>query len=392
MADKGYLVIADVTGYTAFLSKTELEHAHEILQALIEAVINQVKVPLLISRLQGDAVITYALDQGVVQGQTLLEAVEKMYYEFTATLENMQRNTSCTCTACALMPELDLKIVMHYGTFTQQKLGNYIELLGNDVNLAHRLLKNEVTQKTGASAYLLLTEAAANAINLDPAATATMIPHTESYEHIGEVKAYVQDMKPLWHVEREKRRVLVTREEAVAVLEIDLPVDRPLVWEYLMRSDSRSILFNSDSQSTSGQSNGRLGEGAVFHCAHGDTIVDMPIHDWRPFDYHTISSTMPHGTRHYFTVFLDPIPDGTCLTMTAGKAQGASFLKRQQSNAFLKKDWTPACQQYMQNFKDFVLEELAQKDVSLQESGMVIIPREDLLKAVEESTAVLARE
>ena len=58
--DSGYLIIADITGYTACLSKSELEHAHDILQSLIQTIIEQINAPLVISRLQGDAVICYA--------------------------------------------------------------------------------------------------------------------------------------------------------------------------------------------------------------------------------------------------------------------------------------------------------------------------------------------
>ena len=31
----GYLVIADISGYTSFVAKTELEHSHEILSELL---------------------------------------------------------------------------------------------------------------------------------------------------------------------------------------------------------------------------------------------------------------------------------------------------------------------------------------------------------------------
>jgi hypothetical protein len=32
----GYLVIADISGYTSFVAGTELEHSHEILSDLLE--------------------------------------------------------------------------------------------------------------------------------------------------------------------------------------------------------------------------------------------------------------------------------------------------------------------------------------------------------------------
>jgi hypothetical protein len=35
MIQRGFLVLADVSGYTAYLTQTELEHAREILDALL---------------------------------------------------------------------------------------------------------------------------------------------------------------------------------------------------------------------------------------------------------------------------------------------------------------------------------------------------------------------
>ena len=36
--ESGYLLLADISGYTAFLAQTELEHANEILSDLLETV------------------------------------------------------------------------------------------------------------------------------------------------------------------------------------------------------------------------------------------------------------------------------------------------------------------------------------------------------------------
>jgi hypothetical protein len=41
IARHGFLVIADISGYTSFVAKTELEHSHEILTELLELLVNQ---------------------------------------------------------------------------------------------------------------------------------------------------------------------------------------------------------------------------------------------------------------------------------------------------------------------------------------------------------------
>ena len=39
----GYLVIADISGYTSYVAKTELEHSYEILSDLLELLVEKFK-------------------------------------------------------------------------------------------------------------------------------------------------------------------------------------------------------------------------------------------------------------------------------------------------------------------------------------------------------------
>ena len=39
----GYLVLADISGYTSFVAKTEIEHADMALSFLLETIVEQVK-------------------------------------------------------------------------------------------------------------------------------------------------------------------------------------------------------------------------------------------------------------------------------------------------------------------------------------------------------------
>ena len=72
----GLLLIADISGYTIYLSQSELEHAQEVLQSLLALLIDHTRPPLVLSRLAGDAVISYVLQETAVQGQTFVELIE----------------------------------------------------------------------------------------------------------------------------------------------------------------------------------------------------------------------------------------------------------------------------------------------------------------------------
>ena len=45
MPDKGYFIITDISGYTEYLTKSELEHVHATLQGLFDAQLAHIKFP-----------------------------------------------------------------------------------------------------------------------------------------------------------------------------------------------------------------------------------------------------------------------------------------------------------------------------------------------------------
>ena len=53
MAAKGYFIITDISGYTEYLTRSELEHANETLQSLFDAQLAHIKFPLHIMEYDG---------------------------------------------------------------------------------------------------------------------------------------------------------------------------------------------------------------------------------------------------------------------------------------------------------------------------------------------------
>ena len=323
MAEHGYIVIADITGYTAFLSSSELEHAEDSLRSLINLLIDQTKPPLVISRLQGDAVISYAPQASFLQGQTMVEILENTYVAFRQARQRMRLNTTCTCAACRNIPNLDLKFLVHFGSYILQATPTYQELVGNDVNLAHRLLKNQIAKRTGIKAYAAYTEPAVEALGIREFCV-NMSQHTETYEHLGEVLLYIQDLQRVWERERERRRVLVEPAAAWFTIETEIPAPPPLVWDYFTMPEYRLAIFGADTMPVDNRIQGRTAPGSVYVCAHGDSRVRHAVLDWRPFEYYTYESDMPMGAKSLVTTKFIPIDggQGTKVIAICGKPQG----------------------------------------------------------------------
>src|SRR5262245_6660896 len=192
--ERGMLVLADISGFTAFVTATELEHGPPIIAALLEEVIREFSPPLEIQEVEGDAVFALGPDRVLVAPVAVLGAVESAFDSFRSRQRAMQTAETCPCRVCQSISTLSLKIIAHHGAFLRQTVGGRSQASGTDVILAHRLLKNGLG-RTGA--YLLVTETALRRLGLDPGETG-LGPHTERYEHLGDVRCFVGDPGDVW--------------------------------------------------------------------------------------------------------------------------------------------------------------------------------------------------
>jgi uncharacterized protein YndB with AHSA1/START domain len=308
-------LIADISGYTGYLTGVELDHAQDILADLIGAVVSALRPTFRLAKLEGDAAFTYApLER--IDGSLLLDVVERCYFGFRRRRRDVRQATSCECNACARIPDLDLKFVVHQGVAIQQSVAGRKELAGSDVIVVHRLLKNDVKERFGLGAYALFSQASIDAASLDPVAL-QMLPHAETYEHIGEVTAWVHDLERRWREEEERQRVFVRPADAILDISVDVAVPPQLAWEFLTTPGQRMSWQPWVTQVTvKGAEGGRRGPGSANHCMHGKDAVVEEILDWRPYDYVTDRTVIdtPHGALRYtHTIEFEPITDGTAI-------------------------------------------------------------------------------
>ena len=187
----GYMVLADISGYTSFVAKTEIEHADIALSHLLETIVGKLSDLLTISKLEGDAVFAYAEEGKLPEGKSLLELIDHTYMAFRDRANTLYVGATCPCRACRAIPTLDLKFMVHHGDFIIQQVAGIKDLLGTDVNLIHRLSKNHVAESTGWRGYALFTNQGLERTQTDKT---SFIQQAESYEHLGEVEIYVRDM------------------------------------------------------------------------------------------------------------------------------------------------------------------------------------------------------
>jgi class 3 adenylate cyclase len=184
-----FLVLIDISGYTRFtrLHRLSAMHAEQIISDLLESIIQRASHPLVVHEILGDSVNFFAIaDSGRQVALEIRRQVTAIFEAFRLREGELISDCSlCVCQACVNVGKLHLKAVLHCGQAIFTNISGFRKIAGEDVILAHRLLKNSVPEKE----YVLETEAfhqmAGASTGIEPEA------RVERFEDLGEVRVRV---------------------------------------------------------------------------------------------------------------------------------------------------------------------------------------------------------
>jgi hypothetical protein len=237
LPEAGFLIIADITGYTQYLAGSELEHAPRIAGDLLETVVSSLDPPCHLAKLEGDAAFLFVED-GHTEAQGLYDAIEASYVAFRRRLRSIEQATACACNSCGLAPRLDLKLFVHHGRYVRTRIAGREELSGSDVILVHRLLKGTAAV-TGGRGFALFTAAAMKALRLEPAKLGLTVSE-DRFEHFGAVATFILDLDARWRTESELRRI---EPAAGTIFDLLTTIDAEpeVVWAHLTSPSLRAV-------------------------------------------------------------------------------------------------------------------------------------------------------
>lgn len=309
---EGYLVLADISGYTSFLAENELDHAPAVLHNILTLVVDRLTPTMKLAEVEGDAVFVYAPSSSISRGELLLELIEDTYSAFRDRQQTMQHNATCPCKACQSISQLDLKFITHFGSYVlQQHRGGTQKPVGTCVNTAHRLLKNGVAEATGWQGYALFSEESLSQMGVP---LEGLHEETESYEHIGAVQTWSFDLDKCYRERVEHRRIVLAPEDAHVSVTFDFDGPPPIVWDWLNDPHKRTAWMSGSDWDVGTRLRGRTGTASQNHCRNNKFTEH--ILDWHPFSYLTV------GLRRgiidvLITDQLEPVEGGTrvCRTM-----------------------------------------------------------------------------
>jgi uncharacterized protein YndB with AHSA1/START domain len=305
------LVLADISGYTSYLAGVELDHAQDILADLTDVVVRSLRPMFRLAKLEGDAAFVYVVTD-TIDGSGLQDTVERCYVAFRRRLRDIGQASQCDCNACTLIPRLDLKFVVHHGPIARQRMAGREELVGREVIVVHRLLKNSVQSTLGIGAYALYTEACVRAMGLADPFGAGLLEHRETYEVVGEVSAWVRDLEAVWQAAEAAATVAVQASDAAFTMSVQFPGPPALVWDWVTSPARRLHWQPGVTAVNEDVAGGRRGVGTTNHCVHGRDATVEEVLAWRPAELLTTRFQVPAPGVPKFTrtEFFAPTADG----------------------------------------------------------------------------------
>ncbi len=304
----GCLVIADIGGYTRYLSGVELDHSTDVLADLLQTVVNALAPNFKVAKIEGDAVFVY--DEGEADGPVVVDAVTGAYMAFMRRRRTIASLSTCSCAACHSIGDLGLKIVAHRGDYATHQVAGASELVGPDVILVHRLLKNDLVERTRIRDYAIYAESLTSELALDPAALGWR-RESQTYEDVGSVTFDLDDLGARWEGEALTAKHLIPESEGATVV-WELPAPPSIVWEHLSHPEN-AIRFMADAASQTTHAGAR-GPGMKTHCVHGSQKFDLEVLDWIPYELQTLTFRSRGLTFLYNSIYEEPAPGKTRLT------------------------------------------------------------------------------
>jgi hypothetical protein len=304
------LLIADLSGYTGYLANAEPEEAPLIAGDLVETVVSSLVPPFRLAGLEGDAAFLH-VDPSAVDGPGLLAAIGSTYEAFRHRVETLRLATSCECSACRTVPDLDLKFFVHVGAVLHQRIAGRDELAGREVILVHRLMKDSAPAHAGATSYALITAAAVASMGID-AEHPRFRAVSQEYEHLGVVEAYALDVRAEW----ERGHLVapgVVEGRIVAEARVELPVTTADLWELLTSARGRQTWEGIEAVEDLAP-DAPTGVGSLSRCVARHLTTLEEIIDWRPPHGLARRTELPGVGAAIVTYALEPTAGGTSLT------------------------------------------------------------------------------
>jgi hypothetical protein len=195
--DKNALIfIPDISGFTRFINSTEIDHSKHIIEELVEVVLHANEMNLNVSEIEGDAILFYKFGEAPAPDEIARQS-KIFFLNFHNYLKQIEKDSVCQCGACSTVSQLTLKFFLHYGEIAVSQIRDHTKIVGKNVIIVHRLMKNSIQSDE----YLLMSKAYTEKYPEDILAEhfnwSELKNGSDNYEHLGNIDYDYVALSPL---------------------------------------------------------------------------------------------------------------------------------------------------------------------------------------------------
>ncbi len=266
------IYIPDISGFTNFVNKTEINHSRHIISELLEIIIDSDKFGMSVSEIEGDAVLFFKEDIPLISD--LIEQCQQTFINFHNHLRRYDTERICRCGTCETATQLSLKFIIHKGHVEKINIKNHQKLYGSDVILAHMLLKNSILENE----YILITdqdELDRSSIEIDKKEWITVKRGSDTYKNFGKYNYSYIPIKNLLKKLVEPSQISFPElgtDKIIIEIAINAPVD--LIYENFTNLEKR-MEWNENIKEINLHGKSLNKTGSVHTCLVGSYSLDI---------------------------------------------------------------------------------------------------------------------
>lgn len=148
-----FFCIPDITGFTKFMMSANHDFAHEVIPNILQIILKTNILELSVAEIEGDAIFFYKTGR-LPSVQKVARQCKVIYDAFNAFIASYKEVDIQNYEKYLANNQLGIKIIIHHGKISISHIEGHIKLIGEDVILVHKLLKNSIQQHN----YILLSQ------------------------------------------------------------------------------------------------------------------------------------------------------------------------------------------------------------------------------------------
>jgi len=184
-----FFCVPDITGFTKFIANADIAFSKDFIAGLLRRLINANALKMSVGEIEGDAIFFYRTGR-LPAIKHVAEQCKQLFQTFYDYLDIVEKEDPANYEKFLSKGALGLKIIIHFGHISAANIKGRTKLIGEDVIITHKLLKNSIEEYE----YILLTESYLNKIKKKDVSFwfhwDELKKGSEEYDHLGKVNYY----------------------------------------------------------------------------------------------------------------------------------------------------------------------------------------------------------